>query len=385
MTAKRSILFFCIACIAILLLFGLEIRVSAEEVTEEKIAEDFSALTEYLGEEERELLSEEIFSGDLDKTKNAVTEMLTPVGLFSIIETLSANVLQDAIRLLASLCGLLLLAAVLGALKNSFGGAALSGAIDFLIGAAIFAAILSYQYRYLFATQEMLRRLSSLMGAMIPIAGSVWAMGGNLSTASVGSASMYAFLTVTQRIVGQTVVPVCSFCMAAALCQSIGADASLRGITSAIKKTYTFILGLVMTVLLASLSASTALSAAADSVSARTAKLVFATVIPTVGGSIGETLRTVAASVSLLKNVVGIGGILLVVLLVLPTVLSLVATRLVFLLVSGLAEILGCEKEGKLLGELGGVFGCLLAVSAMSGVMFILALTIFVKSAVAIA
>lgn len=380
MTAKRIWTFLC----TVMLFVGaFGIFVSAK--TENEIADDFSALTEHLGDEERELLDDGLASGEIEETQGALTRMLTPTGLFSMVDAISVRIIRDAIRLLAMLCGLLLLAAVLGALKNSFGGAALSGAVDFLTSAAIFAAILSYQYRYLSEAQEMLTRLSSLMGAMIPIAGSVWAMGGNVTTASVGTASLYAFLTVTQRVVGQTVVPVCSFCMAAALCQSLGGDSSLRGITSAIKKTYTFTLGLIMTLLLTALGASTTLSAAADSVAARTAKLVSATVIPTVGGSIGETLRTVAASVGMLKSVVGIGGILLVALLVLPTVLSLVATRLVFLLAGGLAEILGCEREGRLLGELGGVFGCLLAVTAMSGVMFILALTIFVKSTVALA
>ena len=380
MTAKRIWTFLC----TVMLFVGaFGICVSAK--TENEIADDFSALTEHLGDEERELLDDGLASGEIEETQGALTRMLTPTGLFSMVDAISVRIIRDAIRLLAMLCGLLLLAAVLGALKNSFGGAALSGAVDFLTSAAIFAAILSYQYRYLSEAQEMLTRLSSLMGAMIPIAGSVWAMGGNVTTASVGTASLYAFLTVTQRVVGQTVVPVCSFCMAAALCQSLGGDNSLRGITSAIKKTYTFTLGFIMTLLLTALGASTTLSAAADSVAARTAKLVSATVIPTVGGSIGETLRTVAASVGMLKSVVGIGGILLVALLVLPTVLSLVATRLVFLLAGGLAEILGCERAGRLLGELGGVFGCLLAVTAMSGVMFILALTIFVKSTVALA
>lgn len=380
MTAKRIWVFLC----TVMLFVGaFGIFVSAK--TENEIADDFSALTEHLGDEERELLDDGLSSGEIEETQGALTRMLTPTGLFSMVDAISVRIIRDAVRLLAMLCGLLLLAAVLGALKNSFGGTALSGAVDFLTSAAIFAAILSYQYRYLSEAQQMLTRLSSLMGAMIPIAGSVWAMGGNVTTASVGTASLYAFLTVTQRVVGQTVVPVCSFCMAAALCQSLGGDSSLRGITSAIKKTYTFTLGLIMTLLLTALGASTTLSAAADSVAARTAKLVSATVIPTVGGSIGETLRTVAASVGMLKSVVGIGGILLVALLVLPTVLSLVATRLVFLLAGGLAEILGCEREGRLLGELGGVFGCLLAVTAMSGVMFILALTIFVKSTVALA
>ena len=112
--------------------------------------------------------------------------------------------------------------------------------------------------------------------------------------------------------------------------------------------------------------------------------MVSSTVIPVVGGSVGETLRTVAAGVQYLKSVVGIGGILLVAFLLLPTLLSLIMTRFVFLLASGIAEILGCENEGKFLSELGNLYGCMIAVVSMSSVMFILALTIFVKSMVAI-
>ena len=109
-----------------------------------------------------------------------------------------------------------------------------------------------------------------------------------------------------------------------------------------------------------------------------------AAAIPIVGGSVGDTLRTVAAGVQYLKGVVGIGGIFLILLLVLPVLLSLLMTRLAFLLGGGVADILGCDAEGRLLGELGNVYGCMLAVVSMSAVMFILALVIFVRTTIAV-
>ncbi|MBO5938185.1 MAG: hypothetical protein J6Q82_01625 [Clostridia bacterium] len=351
---------------------------------EESLPEGFSELSEMAPADDRGLLEDGFFSGDLEMTGRAVEQMMSPTRLFSLVRTLTERSAIDAIGLLATLCGLLLVAAVLTALSRTFASSALSGAVRFGTTVAIFAAILSYQYRALIEVQACLARLSALMGAMIPIAGSVWAMGGNVGTASAGTGVLYAFLTLTEHGLAKSVIPVCSFGMASALCSAISPEPILRGISSAIKKIYTFSLGLVMTLLLFSLSTTTALSSAADGMAARTAKLVSATVIPTVGGSVGETLRTVAASVQYLKGVVGYGGILLVLLLTLPVVLSLIATRLVFLLAGGVAEMLGCDSEAKLLSELGGIFGCMLAVAAMSGVMFILALTIFVKSTVAI-
>ena len=352
---------------------------------EELLPDGFSELSELVLAEDRDLIEDGFFAAELEESGNAVEKMMAPSRLAELVERFSERAASESRSLLATLCGLILISSVLTALSNSFRSAALAGAVRFCTTIAIFAAILSHQYRALVEVQACLGRLSSLMGAMIPIAGSVWAMGGNVGTASAGTGVLSVFLALTEHGLAASVIPVCSFCMAAALCGTISSEPLLRGISSALKKTYTFTLGFVMTLLLFSLSATTTLSAAADGMAARTAKLVSSTLIPTVGGSVGETLRTVAASVQYLKGVVGFGGILLVLLLTLPVVLSLIGTRLAFLLAGGFAEMLGCENEAKLLSELGGIFGCMLAVCAMSGVMFILALTVFIKSTVAIA
>ena len=103
-------------------------------------------------------------------------------------------------------------------------------------------------------------------------------------------------------------IPVCGILTALALCNSLSPEVGLRSLGNAIRKVYTFFLGLVMTLLLALLSSQNTLCAAADSTGARTAKLVSSTIIPTVGGSVGETLRTVASGVQYLKSVVGISS-----------------------------------------------------------------------------
>ena len=202
--------------------------------------------------------------------------------------------------------------------------------------------------------------------------------------ASAGTSTLYLFLTVCEALCAKTVLPVCCFCTALALCHTLTPDLGMRGLGSAVKKVYTFSLGMIMTLLLASLASQTTLTAAADCTAARAAKLVSSTAIPVVGGSVGDTLRTVASGVGYLKSVVGIGGIVCLCLLILPILLSLILTRLAFLLGSGVADLLGCESEGRLIYELGTVYGCMIAVVAMSGVMFILALCLFIKTAVAV-
>ena len=106
--------------------------------------------------------------------------------------------------------------------------------------------------------------------------------------------------------------------------------------------------------------------------------------IPIVGGSVGETLRTVGATVTYIKSVSGIGGMLFIFLMVLPVILSLLLTRAILILTASFAEMLGCHAEHRALTDIGGIYGTLIAVVSSVAVSFILALGVFVRCAVAV-
>ncbi len=375
---------FALLLVFLWIISGFLLPVSAEETDSlQTLPEGYSDLSALLPEETEHLLPDGIASENPEEVGEAVEEMSSPAYLFQRLGDLLKTELGSSLRLFATLCGLLLLAAVLGAVRNSLCSEALGGILRFCTTTAIFSAIISIQMTHLERVSAYFENLSTLMNAMIPITGTVWAMGGNVTTASAGTTTLYLFLTVCENLCAKTVLPMACFCTAMALCNTLSPDMGVRGLSSAVKKIYTFSLGLIMTILVSSLQAQTTLTAAADSTAARAGKTVLATVIPVVGGSVGDTLRTVASGVGYLKSVVGIGGILFVFLLVLPVLLSLIMTRLAFLLAGGVADMLGCDGESKLLGELGGIYGCVIAVVSMSAVMFILGLNIFVKTVVA--
>ena len=375
------------AALALLLTWGgcLPIGAAEETAADGSMPNGFSELSELLPEELEEELPEGLRSDDPEEVGAAVAELTDVGNALSLIGQMAQDELLLGLRLFAKLCGLLLLAAVFGALRGSLGSDALAGAVRFCTATAIFAAIIHMQFEHLQRVQTFFERLGAMMSAMIPMTGTLWAMGGNVTTASSGTATLTVFVTVCETLCGKTVIPLCCFCTALALCNTLSPELGLGGISRAVKKVYTFSLGMIMTLLLACLGGQTLLSAAADSTTARAAKTVSSTVIPIVGGSVGETLRTVASGVGYLKSVLGVCGIALILLLLLPTLFSLLMTRLAFLLAGGVAEMLGCESEGKLLGELGTVYACLIAVVSMSAVMFMIALTIFIKTAVAAA
>jgi stage III sporulation protein AE len=322
---------------------------------------------------------------DINVTGESLTSALEPQRL---LDDIAANIsagIPSALRLLGVIAGIIIISAVCNSMCEGLGTGGVSRGFGFLSAAVITAAIVGTQYSEIERALAYFERLGALMEAMIPVTGVVWAMGGGVMTASVGTAGLYALLAALQGVCASTVVPVCSTMCVSAICSGLSDGGLLNGFTGALKKTYNFVLGAIMTVLVFALGAQTAIAGAADTAAARGAKLISSTVIPVVGGAVGDTLRTVAGSVQYVKSVVGVGGIVLVLYLTLPTFISILMTRLVMLIGASVAQMLGCKRENRLLDELGNIYGCLLGAVSISAVAFCVALAIFVKCTVAAA
>ncbi|MBO5416455.1 MAG: hypothetical protein J6A83_07510 [Clostridia bacterium] len=356
---------------------------TASESGADGLPGEYYDMLEQIPDEVASKLPDEVYSEDSEAVGDAIMTLVDTEHIFDFLGELVWDGFGDALGVAARLCGILVISALFSSLKNSLRSEALSSAVTFCSSCAVFAAVAGLIYEQIEMVESYFERINSLMLSMIPVTGAVWAMGGNVSTAATGSGALYATLAVSENICAATIVPVSCICTALALCRGLAPSINLQGISSGVKKCYTFILGFIMTVLLAILSAQTAISASADTTAARAAKLVTSSVIPVVGGSVSDTLRTVASGVQYMKSIVGVGGIAMILILLLPTLISLLLTRFAFSVSGCVADLLGCEGESRLISDLGNVWACMIAVVAMTSVMFILAMTLFIRTTVA--
>lgn len=366
-----------------LLLIRLFAISAAAEQSDMPLPDEFGDAIGELPPEVADKLPEEIHSNDASGVGAALESIASPKYALDLLSELIGDGIGGAVLLCATLCGILVVASLCSAIKRSVGSEALSGALGFCVSAAMLAVILDALCRQIESVQGFFSRISAFVYSMIPVLGAVYVSGGSVATATSLSGSMYLFLTVSETFCAKTIVPVSAICAAIAVCRALSPTIDLQSLGNAIKKCYTFALGLIMSLLLLLLASQTALSSAADSIGARAAKMLTASMIPVVGGSVSETLRAAAAGVEYIKTVVGVGGVLILLILLLPTLVSLLLSRLAFLIASAVGGLLGCDDEVKLLSDIGGIYGCMIAAVSMCSVMFILAMNIFVKTSVA--
>ena len=365
----------------------LTLRAGAEEQTLAQLPSEYTEMMDGLPDTLREALPEEVFTADAEGAAQAWQALLSPHALLDLIFESVGKDWSRYLGLLMQLLGVLLVRAVWSCLSQGVRSPALTGSVQLLCRLTLFGIISAQALQLLEGVVLFYQQLNALTTGLVPLMGAMYAMGGNVSTAIVNQSTLVLSMSLIEWIGGQTVVPLFSLCLAFAL---LGAwESTVAGrmqiLTGKLKKWYTTGISLVMLVLSSLLGAQTVLTARADSLGFRTVRFAVSSTIPMVGGGVADMLRTAATAVSWLRGVVGVGGIVLLLWLLLPQIISLLLSRWTFTVASDIAQWFGCGEEGRLLGEIGSLQGYLLAVISVSVMTFFFALVLLLKCGAAYA
>lgn len=384
MVKKRVFLATCAVLFAFLLLLpaGAEEATGAAESVEES---GFGAIREFresLPPEVTALLPDGFFGEDPETVASAVQNAADVPKILAYIRDFLGVSLRQALPLLAAVSGILVLSAVLRAV-GATSGVGTGRAFSFCSVTVLTLLLLRQSLSGVSRLRAWFEMLCTLAGSMLPMMGTLYALGGNVGAAAANHTVMSVFLSVAQMLCTRAVLPVAGICLLLAVCDALTGRAALKPLGNLIKRTFTLGFSFLMLLLSFLLGLQTTLAAGSDTLALRTVRFAAGSFLPVVGGSVSEAMKTVAGSISYLRTLAGSGGILVLFLFFLPTFLTVLTTRIVFLLCGALAELLEAKSEGRVLSELASVYGFFLAVIAAVFTMAVFALTIFAHCAVA--
>ena len=129
-----------------------------------------------------------------------------------------------------------------------------------------------------------------------------------------------------------------------------------------IRKAAVWGLSLLMTVFMSVLSAQTFVTNSADNVLIRTAKFAVSSGVPIVGGTISDAVNTVHASLSLMHSSIGTYGIAAGIVILLPSLISVVCYRFALTAAEAVSEVFGVKELSTLFRACGAVMSIIMAV-----------------------
>lgn len=350
----------------------------------EKMPPEYADFLDQLPSDIGDLLPENLFSKDPEEVGAAVAEISDFSFLLHTLLDLIGLRLNRCVKLLASICGLLLLSAIASTVAVSLKNERVRSAFSLCSTLAVTLTLLSQAGDALHTVSEYFSNLGRVTEGALPLLGALYTLGGNTGAAAASASGLTVYMTLMEGLIGKSILPFCGICMGLALLGALDTNLRVGTLLGSIKKNYTTALAFLMTLLLAMLSGQTLLAARGDSLLWRGAKFAAGNMIPVVGGSVSELLRTVSTGVGYLRGAVGISGVLLLLLMLLPTLVELLLLRMTWQLTASIADLLGCATEKKLLDEFASLLGYLVTAVCICSSILLIAMAILAGCAAAV-
>ena len=145
-----------------------------------------------------------------------------------------------------------------------------------------------------------------------------------------------------------------------------------------VKKIYVFIMSFIGTVFSGIITVKGVLSDGIDSLTAKSIRFVVGRSLPVVGGTVSETYSALVSSLGLIKNTIGVFGIITVIVTVLPTLINLLMWILVLEISLSISEIIGTSKAMGMISVLKDTLVLLVATIVIVATIFIVSVGVVI-------
>ena len=145
------------------------------------------------------------------------------------------------------------------------------------------------------------------------------------------------------------------------------------------KSSVVWILGVVLTIFVGVVSLEGTLSSSVDGITAKATKAAVSSFIPVVGKILGDAVDTVMGCSSILKNAVGIVGVVIIIGICVTPIVKLTVLTIIYHLGSAVCQPIADDKIIKLLEQMGDTFKTLLAILCSVSVMLVIGVTLVIK------
>ncbi len=228
---------------------------------------------------------------------------------------------------------------------------------------------------------ETVSSLSEYGKLLLPVmTAALAAQGGAVTSAALYTGTM-VFDTVLGDILTKLLVPTVSAYLALAVANSAMKEDVLKRLRDFAKWLMTWILKTVIYVYMAYMGVTGVISGSADASALKMTKIAISGMVPVVGGMLADASETILISAGLVKNAVGVYGLLAVLAIWIRPFLRIGVQYLLLKLTAAVCSVYGTEDSSGLIQDFSAAMGLLLAATGTMCLLLLISTICFVKGA----
>ena len=222
--------------------------------------------------------------------------------------------------------------------------------------------------------KESIENLVSFSNTLIPILITLVITTGNIISANVLQPILLFIITFIGNFILKVIIPILLASTVLGIISKVSDYVQLDKLSKFFKSSIVWVLGVVLTLFVSLVSVEGSLSSSVDGVTAAVSSF-----IPVVGKILSDAVDTVIGCTSILKNAVGIVGVVVIIGICIAPIIRLLLLMCTYYLGSAICQPIADEKIVKLLEQMGDTFKVLLAILCSISVMLIIGTTLVMK------
>ena len=283
-------------------------------------------------------------------------------------------------KLLGTLIMLTIFSALLQSLQSSFSKSSVSKIADAVVYMVLIIFALNSFYVVMTYARETIQTMVDFILALLPILLALIATGGGVVSVAFFHPIIIFLMNTSGLLMNYIVLPLLLLATILSIVSTMSDQYKVTKLSKLLQNVSVGIMGIFLTVFLGVLSVQGTASAVADGIAVKTAKFVTGNFIPVVGRMFTEAADTVISASGLLKNTVGIIGLVILCLIVAFPAIQIFCIAFIYKFAAAVLQPVGGGAIIQCLDIIGRsiiyVFACLAIVSFM----FFLSITIIIAA-----
>ena len=302
-------------------------------------------------------------------------------GFFSYITKILFSNVSKCIPTFLSIVAISILCSVITNLRSSFFNDEIAELINFIGLLCVILLISSEIISFYNSTKIIIENITKTCEIISPIILTLMVASGGSVSATLYKPAVVFFSTGILNIILKVIMPLMIFYVVFSILNNLSKDYKFNRFAEFITSLIKWILGIMATIFGIFLTVKGISSASFDGISMKIAKYTISNSVPIVGGFIKDGFDIVVAGSSLIKNAVGVGGLISLFFIIITPLSSMITFSLLFKLVSGIIEPFETGQISSLCVSFSKFISYLIICILIVGLMFFIMILLIIFSA----
>ena len=299
--------------------------------------------------------------------------------LYKRILNILGGEVQVGIKSILGILAIIIIHSILKAISEGLENDAISKMIYYVQYIAIVTIIMTNFSDIVNLVKETTTNLIGFMNTLIPVLISLMLYTGSITTSSILEPIILFMINFIGNLIQDLFIPILLIITTISIVSKISDKVQVEKIAKFLKSSTIWFLGIILTVFVGVVSLEGTLSSSIDGITAKTAKSIVSSGVPVVGKILGDVVDSVLGCGVILKNAVGLIGVIVIIGICILPILKLSVLTISYQLVASVGGVIADEKILKLLEQIADIFKILLAILCTISFMVIIGTALLLK------